>query len=73
MSKPWFLQIALEAEPSPLAGVISGILSKEKTTNVSVKLAETPASPPATERKPSATSSLSDPAARSTSPQIVSH
>ncbi|RXW24832.1 hypothetical protein EST38_g1042 [Candolleomyces aberdarensis] len=73
MSKSWFLQIALEAEPSAMAGVISGILGKEKTTNVNVKLAETPASPSAAERKPSATLALSDTAARSASPQIVSH
>ncbi|KAJ2913066.1 hypothetical protein MD484_g7346, partial [Candolleomyces efflorescens] len=73
MSKPWFLQIALEAEPSPMAGVIAGILGKEKTANVSVKLAETPASTSAAERKPSVTPSLPDPAARSASPQIVSH
>ncbi|KAJ2936958.1 hypothetical protein H1R20_g141, partial [Candolleomyces eurysporus] len=73
MSKPWFLQIALEAEPSPMAGVISGILGKDKTTNGSVKPAETPASPSAAEKKPSATPALSDTAARSASPQIVSH
>ncbi|KAF8159441.1 tryptophan synthase beta subunit-like PLP-dependent enzyme [Crassisporium funariophilum] len=29
MSKPWFLKIAMEAEPSPLAGVISQILEKD--------------------------------------------
>lgn len=28
MSKPWFLQMALEAEPSPLAERISQILQK---------------------------------------------
>ncbi|TFK39784.1 tryptophan synthase beta subunit-like PLP-dependent enzyme [Crucibulum laeve] len=31
MSKPWFLEIALEAKPSPLAGVISNILQKSPT------------------------------------------
>lgn len=34
MSKPWFLKMAMEAEPSPLAGLISNILkplSSEKT------------------------------------------
>ena len=29
MSKPWFLKIAMEAEPSPLAGTISKILKAE--------------------------------------------
>ena len=72
MSKPWFMQIALEAEPSPLAGVVSGILGKEKAINGSVKPAEEPVST-TTEKKPSVAPSLSDPAARSTSPQIVSH
>lgn len=28
MSKPWFLKMALEAEPSPLANTISNILKK---------------------------------------------
>ncbi|KAL1693650.1 tryptophan synthase beta subunit-like PLP-dependent enzyme [Schizophyllum commune] len=29
MSKPWFLKMALEQEPSPLAGTIAGILGKK--------------------------------------------
>ncbi|KAF8659891.1 hypothetical protein AX16_001775 [Volvariella volvacea WC 439] len=28
MSKPWFLKIAMESEPSPLAGVIANVLGK---------------------------------------------
>lgn len=31
MSKPWFLKMALEAEPSPLAKQISNILHKSDT------------------------------------------
>ncbi|KAH6916000.1 tryptophan synthase beta subunit-like PLP-dependent enzyme [Coprinopsis sp. MPI-PUGE-AT-0042] len=33
MSKPWFLKIAMEQEPSELAGVIANILKKEGTTS----------------------------------------
>ena len=32
MSKPWFLKMALEAEPSPLAQRISSILSQSPST-----------------------------------------
>lgn len=32
MSKPWFLKMALEAEPSPLAKQISSILSQSPST-----------------------------------------
>jgi cystathionine beta-synthase len=31
MSKPWFLKMALEAEPSPLAKQISGILKDSRS------------------------------------------
>lgn len=31
MSKPWFLKMALEAEPTPLAGRIAAILKPGKT------------------------------------------
>ncbi len=31
MSKPWFLKMALEAEPSPLAHTISNILKKSSS------------------------------------------
>ncbi|TFK73764.1 pyridoxal phosphate-dependent enzyme, beta subunit [Pluteus cervinus] len=34
MSKPWFLKIAMEAEPSPLAGVIAGVLAKKDEPKV---------------------------------------
>lgn len=36
MSKPWFLKLALEAEPSPLAKQISSVLQKSGT-NAEVK------------------------------------
>ncbi|KAJ3527364.1 hypothetical protein NMY22_g9813 [Coprinellus aureogranulatus] len=53
MSKPWFLQIALQAPPSALAGTISNILSTKDTYTggVTIKL-EDPSSP-APETKPS--------------------
>jgi hypothetical protein len=40
MSKSWFLEIALEAPPSPLAGTIASILSTKDafTGGVSLKL-----------------------------------
>ncbi|KAG5647811.1 hypothetical protein DXG03_007733 [Asterophora parasitica] len=40
MSKPWFLNIALEGEPSPLAGVIAQVLKKNppKAAGEGVKL-----------------------------------
>ena len=34
MSKPWFLKMALEAEPSPLAKQISNILQKSPSNVV---------------------------------------
>jgi len=34
MSKPWFLKIAMEAEPSPLAGTIAQVLGKKETTEI---------------------------------------
>jgi cystathionine beta-synthase len=34
MSKPWFLNIAMEAPPSPLAGAITQILQSEPTKEV---------------------------------------
>ena len=36
MSKPWFLKMALEAEPSPLANKITGIL-KHSASKVETK------------------------------------
>lgn len=33
MSKPWFMKMAMEAEPSPLAGTIAQILGKNKASN----------------------------------------
>ena len=30
MSKPWFLKIAMEQEPSPLAATITQLLSKKE-------------------------------------------
>jgi hypothetical protein len=32
MSKPWFLQMAMETKPSPLAKLISQVLNPEPTT-----------------------------------------
>ena len=34
MSKPWFLKLALEAEPTPLAGRIASILSSKPDAHV---------------------------------------
>lgn len=34
MSKPWFLKIALEGEPSPLRGMIDRVLDKDASTSV---------------------------------------
>ena len=33
MSKPWFLKMALEAEPSPLSQRISSILSQQQSSS----------------------------------------
>jgi cystathionine beta-synthase len=30
MSKPWFLKLTMEAEPSPLAATIAKVLKKEE-------------------------------------------
>jgi hypothetical protein len=32
MSKPWFLEMSMAAEPSPLAGIISQILNPSSAT-----------------------------------------
>ena len=45
MSKSWFLQIALEAPPSPLAGTIASILSTKDTYTGGVTLKVESASP----------------------------
>lgn len=34
MSKPWFLKMALEAEPSPLAKQISNILQQSQSSSI---------------------------------------
>lgn len=40
MSKPWFLKMAMEAEPSPLAGVIANVLQGASLTQKSVNLSD---------------------------------
>jgi len=42
MSKPWFLKIAMEAEPSPLAGAIAQILQKAPETKPPSALKSSP-------------------------------
>ncbi|PCH44170.1 pyridoxal phosphate-dependent enzyme beta subunit [Wolfiporia cocos MD-104 SS10] len=39
MSKPWFLEMALEAEPSPLAGQIARILKPQTSSGANVEIA----------------------------------
>lgn len=51
MSKPWFLKMALEAEPSPLAGVISNILQSTSTSKNGTKPLP-PLPPPAPDDAP---------------------
>jgi hypothetical protein len=48
MSKPWFLKIALDAEPSPLAGVISNILQTSTIKNDSASSKPLPPLPDVT-------------------------
>jgi len=38
MSKQWFIDIAMEAPPSALAGTIKSILSKKDTSDIKVTL-----------------------------------
>lgn len=45
MSKPWFYKIALEQEPSPLAGIIADVL---KPLNTSAESSESEADAPVT-------------------------
>ena len=40
MSKPWFLNIAMEAPPSPLAGAIAQILESKPTKEANEESAE---------------------------------
>ena len=42
MSKPWFLNIAMEAPPSPLAGAIAQILQSESTKEANGESAQGP-------------------------------
>ena len=37
MSKPWFLKMAMESEPSPLAGTVAQILEKVNDSGQSRK------------------------------------
>lgn len=47
MSKQWFLEIAMQAPPSPLAGVISDILSKKDESELPVIAKSEASTPPA--------------------------